>query len=117
MALQGGNQVTITVSKGGTPLVPGDYKLIAKMAACLDRLTPGRMAINLVSVWNEVEHTMYGGDALLNNEDRYVRAEEFISVVRGMWNETPFSFEGQFYKVNASQLLLKPATVPPPPPS
>ena len=88
--------------------------LIAKMAACLDRLTPGRMAINLVSGWNEVEHTMYGGDALLNNDDRYVRAEEFITVVRGMWNETPFSFEGRFYQVKESQLLLKPATVPPP---
>ena len=59
--------------------------LIAKMAACLDRLTTGRMAINLVSGWNEVEHTMYGGDVLLNNDDRYVRAEEFIIVLRGMW--------------------------------
>jgi FMNH2-dependent dimethyl sulfone monooxygenase len=84
------------------------------MAACLDRLTTGRMAINLVSGWNEVEHTMYGGDVLLNNDDRYVRAEEFIIVLRGMWTQTPFSFDGQFYKVKESQLLLKPATVPPP---
>jgi dimethylsulfone monooxygenase len=88
--------------------------LIAKMAACLDRLTPGRMAINLVSGWNEVEHTMYGGDVLLNNDDRYVRAEEFIIVLRGMWTQTPFSFDGKFYQVKESQLLLKPATVPPP---
>jgi len=88
--------------------------LIAKMAASLDRLTTGRMAINLVTGWNEVEHTMYGGDVLLNNDDRYVRAEEFVTVLRGMWNETPFSFQGQFYTVKESQLLLKPATVPPP---
>jgi FMNH2-dependent dimethyl sulfone monooxygenase len=88
--------------------------LIAKMAASLDRLTTGRMAINLVTGWNEVEHTMYGGDVLLHNDDRYVRAEEFITVVRGMWSETPYSFEGRFYKVDQSQLLLKPATVPPP---
>jgi FMNH2-dependent dimethyl sulfone monooxygenase len=57
---------------------------------------------------------MYGGDVLLNNDDRYVRAEEFIMVLRGMWNETPFSFDGKFYQVKDSQLLLKPATVPPP---
>src|SRR5438105_2903674 len=88
--------------------------LIAKMAACLDRLTPGRMAINLVTGWNEVEHRMYGGDALINNDDRYIRAEEFVTVLRGMWKETPFSFKGQFYEVNESQLLLKPATSPPP---
>jgi len=86
--------------------------LIAKMAASLDRLTTGRMAINLVTGWNEVEATMYGGDVLLNNDDRYVRAEEFITIVRGMWSETPYSFDGKFYKVDKSQLLLKPATSP-----
>jgi FMNH2-dependent dimethyl sulfone monooxygenase len=86
--------------------------LIAKMAACLDRLTPGRSAINVVTGWNEVEARMYGGDILLHEDDRYVRAEEFIAVLRGMWSETPYSFDGQFYQVKESQLLLKPATVP-----
>ena len=86
--------------------------LIAKMAACLDRLTAGRSAINLVTGWNEVEARMYGGDILLHEDDRYVRAEEFVTVLRGMWNETPFSFDGRFYQVKESQLLLKPATVP-----
>src|SRR5581483_6797452 len=52
--------------------------LVAKMATSLDRLTPGRTAINLVTGWNVEEHTMFGGDTLLNNDDRYVRAEEFI---------------------------------------
>lgn len=86
--------------------------LIAKMAACLDRLTPGRSAINVVTGWNEVEARMYGGDILLHEDDRYVRAEEFVCVLRGMWRETPFSFDGRFYQVKDSQLLLKPATVP-----
>ncbi len=40
--------------------------LIAKMASCLDRLTTGRMAINVVTGWNEVEARMYGGDILLH---------------------------------------------------
>jgi dimethylsulfone monooxygenase len=88
--------------------------LIAKMASCLDRLTTGRMAINLVTGWNDVEARMYGGDILLHEHDRYIRAEEFVEVLRGMWTQTPFSFDGRFYQVNASQLLLKPATTPPP---
>ncbi len=88
--------------------------LIAKMAACLDRLTTGRSAINLVTGWNEVEARMYGGDILLHEDDRYIRAEEFLAIMRGMWSETPFSFEGRFYQVKDSQLLIKPATVPPP---
>jgi len=88
--------------------------LIAKMAACLDRLTTGRSAINLVTGWNEVEARMYGGDILLHEDDRYIRAEEFLQIMRGMWTQTPFSFEGRFYQVKDSQLLIKPATVPPP---
>ena len=53
-------------------------QLIAKMASSLDRMTPGRMAINLVTGWNVEEHRMYGGDTLLGDDDRYVRAEEFV---------------------------------------
>ncbi len=85
-------------------------ELIAKMAVSLDRITRGRMAINLVTGWNVEEHTMFGGDVLLNNDDRYIRAEEFVEVLRGMWSETPFSREGRFYPVDKAQLLLKPAT-------
>lgn len=89
-------------------------QLVAKMATSLDRLTKGRMAINLVTGWNIEEHTMFGGDVLLENNDRYVRAEEFIDVIRGLWSETPFSYDGKFYKVKDAQLLLKPATKKPP---
>lgn len=89
-------------------------QLIAKMAASLDRLTPGRMAINLVTGWNVEEHVMFGGDTMLHNDDRYIRAEEFIEIVRGMWKQSPYSFKGQFYDVNDAELLLGPATPEPP---
>jgi len=83
--------------------------LVAKMAVSLDRLTPGRMAINLVTGWNVEEHRMFGGDALLHNDDRYVRAEEFVDILRGLWSTTPFSYKGTYYQVDGTQLLLKPA--------
>lgn len=86
-------------------------QLIAKMASSLDRITKGRMAINLVTGWNVVEHTMFGGDALVGDDDRYVRAEEFIEIVRGLWRESPFSFNGKFYSVDKAELRLRPATV------
>ena len=73
--------------------------LVAKMAASLDRLTRGRTAINLVTGWNVEEHRMFGGDALLENDDRYLRAEEFVHVLRGMWSTSPFSYHGRFYQV------------------
>ena len=89
-------------------------ELIAKMASSLDRITHGRMAINLVTGWNVEEHTMFGGDVLPDTDIRYVRAEEFVHVLRGMWRDTPFSHEGRFYPVKEAKLLLKPATREPP---
>lgn len=88
--------------------------LIAKMASSLDRMSPARMCINLVTGWNVVEHRMFGGDALVDDADRYVRAEEFVDVLRGAWISTPFSYDGRFYKVEAAELLLKPAGAEPP---
>lgn len=87
-------------------------QLIAKMSASLDRLTKGRMAINLITGWNVEEHTMYGGDTMLYNDDRYIRAEEFIEIIQGMWKQSPYSFKGQFYNVENAQLLLRPARPP-----
>jgi FMNH2-dependent dimethyl sulfone monooxygenase len=84
--------------------------LVAKMATSLDRLTQGRTAINLVTGWNVEEHRMFGGDALLEDSDRYVRAEEFVDVLRGMWSFSPFSYHGRFYQVDGAKLLLRPAT-------
>jgi dimethylsulfone monooxygenase len=98
--------------KSLTAVHPGLWHptLVAKMATSLDRLTPGRMAINLVTGWNVEEHRMFGGDTLLQNDDRYIRAEEFIDILRGMWSSTPFSYRGAFYQVDGAQLLLKPAS-------
>ncbi|MBX9738586.1 MAG: LLM class flavin-dependent oxidoreductase [Beijerinckiaceae bacterium] len=84
--------------------------LISKMAASLDRVAPGRSSINIVTGWNEVEARMFGGDVLLGDDQRYDRAEEFVSVLRGMWENTPFSFDGAHYRVDGSELLLKPAS-------
>lgn len=97
--------------KSLTAVHPGLWHptLIAKMAASVDRITPGRSAINLVTGWNEAEARMFGGDVLLDNDDRYLRAEEFVEVMRGMWSATPFTHAGRFYDVHESELLLKPA--------
>ena len=84
--------------------------MVAKMASSLDRIAPGRTAINIVTGWNEVEHRMFGGDPLLGDDERYIRAEEFIDILRGAWRQTPFSYDGRYYKVDKAELLLRPAT-------
>jgi dimethylsulfone monooxygenase len=84
--------------------------LVAKMAVSLDRISKGRMAINMVTGWNEVEHRMFGGSSMPEDHDRYVRAEEYIEVLRGMWAASPFSYTGKFYQIDRAELLLRPAT-------
>jgi FMNH2-dependent dimethyl sulfone monooxygenase len=90
-----------------------DPVMIAKMAASLDRICPGRMAINIVNGWFDQEFEMFGGK-VLHGEDRYRRTIEFIEILRGLWREDTFSFSGEHYHVDKGQLLLKPASPTPP---
>lgn len=88
--------------------------MVAKMASTLDRIARGRMCVNLVTGWNVEEHRMFGGDVMLGSEDRYLRAEEFVRALRGLWRETPFTQKGQAFDIEAADLRLRPATAPGP---
>lgn len=90
-----------------------DPVMIAKLAASLDRICKGRMAINIVNGWFDEEFVMFGG-TVLSGEDRYLRTTEFMTIIRGLWMNETFSFQGKFYKLDNGRLLLKPATQTPP---
>jgi FMNH2-dependent dimethyl sulfone monooxygenase len=83
--------------------------MVGKLAVSLDRMCGGRMALNIVNGWFDEEFRMFGG-TVLQGEDRYRRTTEFIDVLRGLWANETFSYDGQFYKVDKGQLRLKPAT-------
>jgi FMNH2-dependent dimethyl sulfone monooxygenase len=90
-----------------------DPVMIAKLAVSLDRICKGRMAINIVNGWFDEEFRMFGG-TILQGEQRYKRAVEFIEIMRGLWAHESFSFNGEHYRVDNGRLLLKPASVKPP---
>jgi FMNH2-dependent dimethyl sulfone monooxygenase len=98
-----------------TAVHPGlvDPVMIAKLAASLDRIVPKRMAINIVNGWFDEEFTMFGGK-VLQGEERYERAVEFIDILRGLWTQETFTLHGKHYHVDNAQLLLKPASPTPP---
>ena len=87
--------------------------MIAKLATSLDRICKGRMAINIVNGWFDEEFRMFGG-TVLQGEERYKRAVEFIDIMRGLWTNKSFSLHGDHYDVDEARLLLKPATQSPP---
>lgn len=87
--------------------------MIAKLAASLDRICKGRMAINIVNGTRDDELVMFGGTPL-KGEARYELASEFIAILRGLWTEETYSLSGEYYALNQAQLLLKPGSSTPP---
>jgi len=85
--------------------------LTAKMAANIDNISGGRFSLNVVSAWWEQEMREYGG-AWVHHDERYARTREFIEVMRGMWTEDEFSYEGKYYKVEKAHLSPKPVSKP-----
>jgi FMNH2-dependent dimethyl sulfone monooxygenase len=83
----------------------------AKMAANIDNISGGRFTLNVVSAWWEQEMREYGGSWVAHDQ-RYERTREFIEVMRGMWTEGEFSYEGKYYKVDKAHLEPKPVQKP-----
>ena len=83
----------------------------AKMAANIDHISGGRFSLNVVSAWWEQEMREYGGQWVAHDQ-RYDRTREFIEVMRGMWSQQEFSYEGKYYKIEKAHLEPKPIRKP-----
>ncbi|GAA4671652.1 LLM class flavin-dependent oxidoreductase [Frondihabitans cladoniiphilus] len=83
----------------------------AKQAATIDAISGGRFTLNVVSAWWEEESRQYGG-TFSEHDDRYARTTEFVSILKGLWNETPFDFHGDYYDISGSHLEPKPQVLP-----
>ncbi|HEX8226043.1 MAG TPA: LLM class flavin-dependent oxidoreductase [Allosphingosinicella sp.] len=85
--------------------------LFAKAAANIDRISGGRLALNVVSSWWADEARQYGLQ-FDQHDDRYARTREWLDVVDGLWTEERFSFAGQFYQTDQAICSPKPAKRP-----
>ncbi|MEM7543412.1 MAG: LLM class flavin-dependent oxidoreductase [Pseudomonadota bacterium] len=90
--------------------------VVAKMGATLDHISGGRWGINIVSGWNRTEFDMMGIE-MLDHGKRYERSEDFIKILKGLWMETPgtFNFESEHYKITDGYLKPQPVCKPHPP--
>lgn len=59
---------------------------LARQFASLDHISNGRVGWNIVTSWLAAAARNYGGAGQLSHADRYVRAEEFMAVVKGLWD-------------------------------
>lgn len=85
--------------------------LFAKAAANIDRISGGRLALNVVSSWWEDEARQYGLQ-FDQHDDRYARTAEWLSVVDGLWSQERFSFEGRYYRTQDAICAPKPVRRP-----
>jgi alkanesulfonate monooxygenase len=84
--------------------------LLARMAATLDNLTGGgRVAIHFITGGDEADQRREGD--FVPHDTRYARTGEVMSLVRRIWSEdTPFDFDGQFFRYEGAFSSVKPAT-------
>jgi FMN-dependent oxidoreductase (nitrilotriacetate monooxygenase family) len=61
------------------------YNLARKFAS-LDHISAGRAGWNVVTSTGDLTAQNYGRAVQLNHSERYERAEEFVDVVRGLWD-------------------------------
>jgi FMN-dependent oxidoreductase (nitrilotriacetate monooxygenase family) len=59
---------------------------LARQFASLDHISRGRIGWNIVTSWLATAARNYGGTTQVSHAERYARAEEFLTVVRGLWD-------------------------------
>ena len=93
--------------------------LLAKSAATLDNMTGGRYEFILGAGWSEPEYDGYDlmekGRGMPSAGERVSRLKESVEIVKGMFSNEVFSYEGKYWKlkeaINVPQPIQKPMRV------
>ena len=93
---------------------------LARQFASIDHISNGRAAWNIVTSWLATAAANFGGEGQVSHADRYARGEEFMTVVKALWDSwaddavlddrasgdyaqaeriRPIDHRGDFYKV------------------
>ncbi|HIV48877.1 LLM class flavin-dependent oxidoreductase [uncultured Helicobacter sp.] len=85
--------------------------LTAKQIATISQICGGRFSINMVSAWWEEEARQYGIN-FDGHDDRYTLTREYTEVLRGFWEQSPFSYKGKYFEFANSYNEPKPQKMP-----
>jgi alkanesulfonate monooxygenase len=76
--------------------------LAAQMAATYQRISGGRLMLNIVTGGEPREQARFGDTA--PQAERYARTDEFLSVLRGAWSHAPFDHDGEHFHVRGAMV-------------
>ncbi|WP_181311619.1 LLM class flavin-dependent oxidoreductase [Nocardioides campestrisoli] len=84
--------------------------LAAQMAGTFQNMTGGRLLLNVVTGGEPHEQRMFGD--FLDKDARYARADEFLTIVRRLWEGETVDFSGEHLSVEAARLNQIPDPIP-----
>ncbi len=115
-ALAAAAAVTTTL-RIGTIVLANDYRqpaLLAKEAATLDLLSDGRLELGIGAGWS-VDDYEQAGIPMESPGVRIERMAETLQILRGLWGDGPFDFQGKHYTIRQMDGMPKPLQQPHPP--
>ena len=115
-AMQAAADATTTL-KVGTLVFDNDYKhpvVLAKEMATIDVLSGGRVEFGLGAGWMNTDYEQ-SGIPQDRPGVRIARMTEGLEVIKGLWADGAYSFEGEHYTITGLDGLPKPVQKPGPP--
>src|SRR5262249_11880485 len=59
---------------------------LARQFGSLDHISNGRVGWNIVTSWLATAAANFGGSGQVSHHDRYAQGEEFMTVIKGLWD-------------------------------
>jgi probable F420-dependent oxidoreductase len=81
--------------------------VVAKMAETFDRLSGGRLILGLGGGYSDEEFSAFGLGTRTPRE-KVDGMDEAIRIIRGLWSEPAFTFEGERYRTDGARIEPKP---------
>jgi pyrimidine oxygenase len=84
--------------------------VVARMAATIDSIAPGRFGVNIVTGWQSAEYTQMGlwpGNAYFGY--RYEYATEYVQIMRDLWSTGVSNFQGKHFQMDDCKLSPQPS--------
>lgn len=97
-----------------TPITFRHPAVLAKMAACIDQLSNGRLELGLGAGWHDREHKAFGLP-YPNMRERFERLEECLQLTIAIWTQDNVSYDGRHYQLEDITSHPKPLQRPHPP--
>jgi alkanesulfonate monooxygenase SsuD/methylene tetrahydromethanopterin reductase-like flavin-dependent oxidoreductase (luciferase family) len=88
--------------------------MTARLAADLDNLSDGRLILGLGIGWDANEFANLGLP-FPPVPERQAALEEALTMIRGVWGDAPFTFQGRYYQTTNARVAPPPRQHPSPP--